>query len=67
MAGNRPNYLFRMLTSLQNVIGLDTSTATVYIDGFFNEAKVVAELFGLKVIQDEAPGKLAGRIAQVLS
>ncbi|XP_020913620.2 protein O-linked-mannose beta-1,2-N-acetylglucosaminyltransferase 1 isoform X3 [Exaiptasia diaphana] len=64
MASNRPTYLFRMITSLQNVIGLDASTATVYIDGFFNEAKAVAELFGLNVIQHEATSRLGGRIAQ---
>lgn len=56
-----------MLTSLQKVIGLDTSMVTVYIDGFYNEAKAVAELFDLKVIQHEALGLFQGRIAQVLS
>ena len=66
MVGNRPPYFFRMLTTLQNVIGLNVSMVTVYIDGFFNESASVAQLFGLKVVQHEPVSRLNGRIAQVI-
>ena len=65
MAGNRPQYLFRMLKTLQGVQGLIPSMVTVFIDGFFDEPALVARLLGLKVEQHEGVSTKNSRICQV--
>lgn len=65
MAGNRPQYLFRMLKSLRGVQGLDPAMVTVFIDGFFEEPASVARMFGLRVDQHEGVSKTNSRICQV--
>ncbi|KAK3752396.1 hypothetical protein QZH41_008597, partial [Actinostola sp. cb2023] len=64
MAGNRPHYLFRMLLSLKNVIGLNVSMVTIYIDGFFEEPALLGKLFNLKVNQHEPVSTRNARISQ---
>lgn len=65
MAGNRPQYLFRMLKTLRGVQGLIPSMATVFIDGFFDEPASVARMFGLRVDQHDGVSKKNARISQV--
>ena len=65
MAGNRPQYLFRMLKTLRGVQGLMPSMVTVFIDGFFDEPASVARMFGLKVNQHEGVSSKNSRICQV--
>ena len=65
MAGNRPQYLFRMLKTLQGVQGLMPSMVTVFIDGFFDEPASVARMFGLKVNQHAGVSSKNSRICQV--
>ena len=65
MAGNRPQYLFRMLKTLRGVQGLIPSMVTVFIDGFFDEPALVAGLLGLKVEQHEGVSTKNSRICQV--
>ena len=57
IASNRPRYLFRMLYRLLNVPGADRKMMTVFIDGVYNEAKAVAELFGLRVVINQIDTK----------
>ena len=66
MAGNRPQYLFRMLKSLRKVQGLNPDMVTVFIDGFFDEPASVARIFGLRVHQHEGVSKKNSRICQVM-
>ena len=65
MASNRPQYLFRMLKSLQGVQGLNPAMVTVFVDGFFDEPASVARMFGLRVNQHEGVSKRNSRICQV--
>ena len=65
MAGNRPQYLFRMLKTLRRVQGLIPSMVTVFIDGFFDEPASVARVFGLSVKQHEGISSKNSRICQV--
>lgn len=65
MAGNRPQYLFRMLKSLRRVQGLNPDMVTVFIDGFFDEPASVARMFGLRVFEHEGVSKKNSRICQV--
>ena len=65
MAGNRPQYLFRMLKSLRRVQGLNPDMVTVFIDGFFDEPASVARMFGVRVYQHEGVSKKNSRICQV--
>ena len=65
MAGNRPQYLFRMLKSLRGVQGLDAAMVTVFIDGFFDEPASVVRMFGLRVEQHEGVSEKNSRICQV--
>ena len=51
IASNRPLYLFRTLKRLLSVAGADPSMMMVFIDGFFQEPKDVAELLGIRAIQ----------------
>lgn len=53
IASKRPRYLFRMLRKLLSVAGADPNMITVFVDGFYNETKAVADLFGLKVVVNE--------------
>ena len=64
IASNRPRYLFRMLYKLLNVPGADRKMMTVFIDGFYNETRAVAELFGLRVIINEIECTKICRIQQ---
>ena len=66
MASNRPHYLLRMLRGLQKVEGLDLSTVTVFIDGFWTEPASVTRLMGVKLEQHAGVSRLNGRIAQVI-
>jgi len=65
MAGNRPRYLYRMLLSLKQVIGLNASMTTIYIDGFFDEVRSLGKLFNLRVMQHEPVSRANARISQV--
>ncbi|CAH2310683.1 O-linked-mannose beta-1,2-N-acetylglucosaminyltransferase 1 [Pelobates cultripes] len=51
IAGNRPNYLYRMLRSLLSAQGVTPQMITVFIDGYYEEPMDVVELYGLKGIQ----------------
>lgn len=65
MASNRPYYLLRMLRGLQKVEGLDPSTMTVFIDGFWDEPAAVTRLMGLKLQQHAGVSQRNARVAQV--
>uniref|UniRef100_A0A672NF05 Protein O-linked mannose N-acetylglucosaminyltransferase 1 (beta 1,2-) n=1 Tax=Sinocyclocheilus grahami TaxID=75366 RepID=A0A672NF05_SINGR len=51
IAGNRPNYLYRMLRSLLSSHGVNPQIITVFIDGYYEEPMDVVDLFGLKGVQ----------------
>ncbi|CAO2588587.1 Protein O-linked-mannose beta-1,2-N-acetylglucosaminyltransferase 1 [Lemmus lemmus] len=51
IAGNRPNYLYRMLRSLLSAQGVSPQMITVFIDGYYEEPMDVVALFGLRGIQ----------------
>ena len=57
IASNRPLYLFTMLRRLLSVAGANSSMITVFIDGFFNQPKDVAELFNIRAVQVSGRGK----------
>lgn len=65
MAGNRPQYLFRMLKSLRRVQGLNPDMVTVFIDGFFDEPGSIARMFGVRVYKHEGVSVKNSRICQV--
>ena len=65
MASNRPYYLMRMLRGMQKVEGLDPSTVTVFIDGFWDEPAAVTRLMGLKLQQHAGVSQRNARVAQV--
>lgn len=65
MASNRPYYLLRMLRGLQKVEGLDPSTMTVFIDGFWDEPAAVTRLMGLKLQQHAGVSQRNARVTQV--
>ena len=65
MAGNRPQYLYRMLKTLSEVQGLIPSMVTVFIDGFFDEPRDISRMLGLRVDQHEGVSEKNARIAQV--
>uniref|UniRef100_A0A3Q2IJ62 Protein O-linked-mannose beta-1,2-N-acetylglucosaminyltransferase n=1 Tax=Equus caballus TaxID=9796 RepID=A0A3Q2IJ62_HORSE len=44
IAGNRPNYLYRMLRSLLSAQGVSPQMITVFIDGYYEEAKFAVVL-----------------------
>ncbi|CAI8010201.1 Protein O-linked-mannose beta-1,2-N-acetylglucosaminyltransferase 1, partial [Geodia barretti] len=67
IASNRPQYLFRMLRGLLAAKGANASLVTVYIDGFFQEPKEVAELFGIRAIQHEPKSLKNGRYLSTTS
>ena len=64
IASNRPRYLFRMLYKLLNVPGADRKMMTVFIDGYHNETRAVAELFSMRVVINQIECKSYCRVQQ---
>uniref|UniRef100_A0AAZ3RCW1 Protein O-linked-mannose beta-1,2-N-acetylglucosaminyltransferase n=1 Tax=Oncorhynchus tshawytscha TaxID=74940 RepID=A0AAZ3RCW1_ONCTS len=65
IAGNRPNYLYRMLRSLLSAQGVNPQMVTVFIDGYYEEPMDVVELFGLKGVQHTPISIKNARVSQV--
>ncbi|KAJ7986264.1 hypothetical protein DPEC_G00338140 [Dallia pectoralis] len=64
IAGNRPNYLYRMLRSLLSAQGVNPQMVTVFIDGYYEEPMDVVELFGLKGLQHTPISIKNARVSQ---
>ncbi|KAF7648088.1 hypothetical protein LDENG_00162160 [Lucifuga dentata] len=64
IAGNRPNYLYRMLRSLLSAHGVNPQIITVFIDGYYEEPMDVVELFGLKGVQHTPISIKNARVSQ---
>lgn len=64
IAGNRPNYLYRMLRSLLSAHGVNPQMITVFIDGYYEEPMDVVELFGLKGVQHTPISIKNARVSQ---
>uniref|UniRef100_A0A3P8Z165 Protein O-linked-mannose beta-1,2-N-acetylglucosaminyltransferase n=1 Tax=Esox lucius TaxID=8010 RepID=A0A3P8Z165_ESOLU len=64
IAGNRPNYLYRMLRSLLSAQGVNPQMVTVFIDGYYEEPMDVVELFGLKGVQHTPISIKNARVSQ---
>uniref|UniRef100_A0A3Q3FPD0 Protein O-linked-mannose beta-1,2-N-acetylglucosaminyltransferase n=1 Tax=Labrus bergylta TaxID=56723 RepID=A0A3Q3FPD0_9LABR len=64
IAGNRPNYLYRMLRSLLSAHGVNPQMVTVFIDGYYEEPMDVVELFGLKGVQHTPISIKNARVSQ---
>uniref|UniRef100_A0A3P9JZN3 Protein O-linked-mannose beta-1,2-N-acetylglucosaminyltransferase n=1 Tax=Oryzias latipes TaxID=8090 RepID=A0A3P9JZN3_ORYLA len=64
IAGNRPNYLYRMLRSLLSANGVNPHMITVFIDGYYEEPMDVVELFGLKGVQHTPISIKNARVSQ---
>ncbi|XP_038152001.1 protein O-linked-mannose beta-1,2-N-acetylglucosaminyltransferase 1 [Cyprinodon tularosa] len=64
IAGNRPNYLYRMLRSLLSAHGVNPQMITVFIDGYYEEPMDVVELFALKGIQHTPISIKNARVSQ---
>ncbi|CAL1591661.1 unnamed protein product [Knipowitschia caucasica] len=64
IAGNRPNYLYRMLRSLLSAHGVNPHMITVFIDGYYEEPMDVVELFGLKGVQHTPISIKNARVSQ---
>jgi len=64
IASNRPRYLFRMLYKLVHVAGAERRMMTVFVDGFYNETRAVAEIFGLRVVFNQMQGENTWRLQQ---
>ncbi|XP_061681089.1 protein O-linked-mannose beta-1,2-N-acetylglucosaminyltransferase 1 isoform X2 [Syngnathoides biaculeatus] len=64
IAGNRPNYLYRMLRSLLSAHGVNTQMVTVFIDGYYEEPMDVVALFGLKGVQHTPISIKNARVSQ---
>ncbi|XP_020385883.2 protein O-linked-mannose beta-1,2-N-acetylglucosaminyltransferase 1 [Rhincodon typus] len=64
IAGNRPNYLYRMLRSLLSAQGVNPEMIVVFIDGYYEEPMDVVELFGLKGIQHTPISIKNARVSQ---
>ncbi|KGL73908.1 Protein O-linked-mannose beta-1,2-N-acetylglucosaminyltransferase 1, partial [Tinamus guttatus] len=64
IAGNRPNYLYRMLRSLLSAQGVNPEMITVFIDGYYEEPMDVVELFGLAGIQHTPISIKNARVSQ---
>ncbi|KAM4574655.1 protein O-linked-mannose beta-1,2-N-acetylglucosaminyltransferase 1 [Fundulus diaphanus] len=64
IAGNRPNYLYRMLRSLLSAYGVNPQMITVFIDGYYEEPMDVVELFGLKGVQHTPISIKNARVSQ---
>ena len=54
-----------MLSTLKEVIGLNASLVTIYLDGFFEEPAMLGKLFDLKVNQHKPVSIKNARISQV--
>uniref|UniRef100_A0A8C2X284 Protein O-linked-mannose beta-1,2-N-acetylglucosaminyltransferase n=1 Tax=Cyclopterus lumpus TaxID=8103 RepID=A0A8C2X284_CYCLU len=67
IAGNRPNYLYRMLRSLLSAHGVNPQMITVFIDGYYEEPMDVVDLFGLKGVQHTPISIKNARVSQVNS
>uniref|UniRef100_A0A8C4ERH7 Protein O-linked-mannose beta-1,2-N-acetylglucosaminyltransferase n=1 Tax=Dicentrarchus labrax TaxID=13489 RepID=A0A8C4ERH7_DICLA len=67
IAGNRPNYLYRMLRSLLSAHGVNPQMITVFIDGYYEEPMDVVELFGLKGVQHTPISIKNARVSQEAS
>uniref|UniRef100_A0A3B4FGK4 Protein O-linked-mannose beta-1,2-N-acetylglucosaminyltransferase n=1 Tax=Pundamilia nyererei TaxID=303518 RepID=A0A3B4FGK4_9CICH len=66
IAGNRPNYLYRMLRSLLSAHGVNPQMITVFIDGYYEEPMDVVDLFGLKGVQHTPISIKNARVSQVI-
>ncbi|XP_073707748.1 protein O-linked-mannose beta-1,2-N-acetylglucosaminyltransferase 1 [Garra rufa] len=64
IAGNRPNYLYRMLRSLLSSHGVNPQMITVFIDGYYEEPMDVVDLFGLKGVQHTPISIKNARVSQ---
>lgn len=64
IAGNRPNYLYRMLRSLLSAHGVNPQMITVFVDGYYEEPMDVVELFGLKGVQHTPISIRNARVSQ---
>uniref|UniRef100_UPI00398E9439 protein O-linked-mannose beta-1,2-N-acetylglucosaminyltransferase 1 isoform X4 n=1 Tax=Pristiophorus japonicus TaxID=55135 RepID=UPI00398E9439 len=64
IAGNRPNYLYRMLRSLLSAQGVNPEMIIVFIDGYYEEPMDVVELFGLKGVQHTPISIKNARVSQ---
>ena len=64
IASNRPQYLFRMLTSLLSAAGVNPDQITVFIDGQFEEPMAITSLFGLKGVFHKPIGVKNARVSQ---
>ncbi|XP_063078358.1 protein O-linked-mannose beta-1,2-N-acetylglucosaminyltransferase 1-like [Engraulis encrasicolus] len=64
IAGNRPNYLYRMLSKLLSTPGVNPEMISVFIDGLHQEVMDVVKLFGLPAFQHTSVSRLNGRICQ---
>ncbi|CAN9500824.1 unnamed protein product [Ophioblennius macclurei] len=64
IAGNRPNYLYRMLRSLLSANGVNPNMISVFIDGYYEEPMDVVELFGLKGVQHTPISIKNARVSQ---
>ncbi|XP_016140241.1 protein O-linked-mannose beta-1,2-N-acetylglucosaminyltransferase 1-like [Sinocyclocheilus grahami] len=66
IAGNRPNYLYRMLRSLLSSHGVNPQIITVFIDGYYEEPMDVVDLFGLKGVQHTPTSIKNARVSRML-
>uniref|UniRef100_A0A673IVQ1 Alpha-1,3-mannosyl-glycoprotein 2-beta-N-acetylglucosaminyltransferase n=1 Tax=Sinocyclocheilus rhinocerous TaxID=307959 RepID=A0A673IVQ1_9TELE len=64
IAGNRPNYLYRMLRSLLSSHGVNPQMITAFIDGYYEEPMDVVDLFGLKGVQHTPISIKNARVSQ---
>lgn len=64
IASNRPQYLYRMLSTLLAVRGANPDKIVVFIDGQFEEPYQIGKLFGLKTYQHVPVGVRNARISQ---
>nr|XP_020142061.1 LOW QUALITY PROTEIN: protein O-linked-mannose beta-1,2-N-acetylglucosaminyltransferase 1-like [Microcebus murinus] len=64
IAGNRPNYLYRMLRSLLSAQGVSPQMITVFIHGYYEKPMDVVALFGLRGIQHTPISIKNARVSQ---
>ena len=64
IASYRPQYLYRMLTSVLSATGANPDKITVFIDGKFEEPMEIAKLLGVKGIYHQPVGVRNARISQ---
>lgn len=64
IAANRPQYLFRTLTSVLNAIGVQKDNILVSIDGDYSDSAAVGHLFGVRTLKSTPSGTKSGRISQ---